>query len=340
MISTFFNQTLQWSNFWLQANSDNKNHDIHYFANKSFAAYVYQYPLVGGLKFWYIPRAFVVLNEKETDLENQEEAKLITDLLITIENEAKKNKIIFLKIDFNTNPEFCGIGTMLGGRGYKESTRKIQYIKTKILDLGELNTTIEKGQMEINTFDLTKFWDINQKQLTNIMDKRTRYGVRKGLQIPYIVDFTKDENTFNDFIKLHFSTAQRQGFTTFSFKYFKTLFQQNFTKVLTLRGEDGIARASWVGVDLNGSIHNIIGGNDTFSRENYGQYVLHLAAMNYFSKPGTFYDMGGMEEGKGYDLFKSGFVGENVDFYGPYDKSFNKIVYFLYNLYRKIKSKK
>ena len=148
MIINFFNQTKEWSNFWLQANSGDKNHDIHYFSNQFFAAYIYQYPLIGNLKFWYIPRAFIVKNDDNFNPSDDEKAKLIIDLLKTIENEAKKNKIIFLKLDFNTNPEFNGIATLLGSLDFRIANRKIQYTKTKILDLSQLQSN---GETDIKT---------------------------------------------------------------------------------------------------------------------------------------------------------------------------------------------
>lgn len=331
----YFNQTKEWSEFWLRANND-KNHQIIIFESNNLKAYVYQYPFCFKMYFWYLPRAVVLKNnfDLEADLK-QELEKLITD----INTKARQNnKIVFLKIDYDLSflhryiyddkcrdPE--GLLNDYPELKYQKATKKLQYQSTKIIDLKLLKPTD----------NICTFWQENTKWFNVNFDKRTRYGTRKALDSNWIYDTEKNIENFDAFYNLYLETSNRQGFTIHPKKYLKTLLFEPFSKLILLKQNNQI-HAAWFGVIINKSIINLYGANSMISRELYGQYFLHLLAIYGAVKEQCLeYDLGGLEEGKGYNLFKQGYKGEVKNFSESYDIIYSPITYYTYNTYKRTK---
>jgi lipid II:glycine glycyltransferase (peptidoglycan interpeptide bridge formation enzyme) len=339
MINPYLQQTAFWSRFFLQTNRNDSRHKIHIFESGYFEAIVYQYPLIGNKVFWYIPRAFAVKNSlDENDSDYIEEVK---NLLGKIEQKAKEQgNVVYLKLDFNQLSIFDGVATFLSLNGYTKSERKVQYLKTKILVFDEYFNIEGINQGDYSIHNIIKFWDQNQELFQKYMDKRTRYGVRKALQYPWKIKVEKTDFAIESFLKLHLETASRQKFYTFPKNYFDELFNLEESVLINLLDQENIPHASWLGINLNSTLYHLFGANDLVSRDNYGQYLLHLIVFYLtIEKHIIYYDLGGLEEDsqKGYNLFKKGFIGEDINFYGPYDKVFKPFWYKLYLSYRKFR---
>jgi len=280
----------------------------------------------------------------------------------------------------------------------QKSSKKLQYLQTLILDLNQLKLPVlakisknveiekfkireneknEKSQWEIDEGEnlelevekresqIATFWHQNDKIWLKIMDKRTRYGTRKAVEFGWQFSVEKSPENFEIFYNLAEETSLRQGFAIHSKNYLQKLFKQEFARIIVLFDKN-VAQAAWLGIwqleNKNSVLTNLYGGNSLISRDNYGQYFLHLAAiflaklesekLNLVedtdekkyqessqketekisqtenkipkeilksSQNQCFYDLGGLESGKGFDLFKKGYIGEIRNFVGPFD---------------------
>ena len=69
--------------------------------------------------------------------------------------------------------------------------------------------------------------------------------------------------------------------------------------------------------------------------------MLNLAAVYIGSENDSkTLDLGGTEEGKGFDMFKKGYKGTDWNFYGPFDIILDKWSYSLYNIAKAVKGLK
>lgn len=357
---TYFNQTSDWANFWIQANSD--NHNIHYIETEYMSCYVFEYPFVMGKKFWYIPRGF---NLKKPDViklltnpsKNASGQNALTDeifvninlILEQVTAKAKLNpEIAFIKFEINEFLLKCipvddlnlkSLTKKLKDKtdlNLKLSNKKLQYLSTRLINLGEVQKLI--GENRVISDVIEDFWTNNQKWFTANLDKRTRYGTRKALEYGWKISWAKSKENFEAFYSLHQDTSIRQKFSIHGREYLNTLFRLPFTKIVILRDKDENPQAAWLGIINQNTIIHLYGGNSQQSRENYGQYMLNLAAVYIGSENDCHtLDLGGTEEGKGFDMFKKGYKGQEWNFYGPFDIVLDKWSYNLYHIARAVK---
>ena len=333
--SPYFNQSLEWSEFWQKANNDSK-HKIQVFESKNLKAYVYQYPFILDKYFWYLPRGVILKNHSSLDDDLKQE---LENIILEISYKAKVNKhITFLKVDYDLNflhlyiyNDRCRSPKILLDEyeevAYIKSNKQLQYQSTKIIKLKEL----------VFTENIQTFWNKNNKWFNEYFDKRTRYGTRKSLELNWTYSDDKNIENFEAFYELYQETSKRQNFNIHSKSYLKTLLFQPCSKLIVLKNKNKI-HACWFGVIINQSIINLYGANSSTSRELYGQYLLHLFAIHNGIKENCLeYDLGGLEAGKGYDLFKQGYKGNIREFSETYDIIYLPIIYNLYHQYTKVK---
>jgi lipid II:glycine glycyltransferase (peptidoglycan interpeptide bridge formation enzyme) len=364
MIIPYFNQSKEWSSFWLQANSSDTNqHDIKYFEDENFATYIYDYPFVFGKRFWYIPRGIIVKNDQiETFLlspnlhtveSHKEYYDKLTTFLQTIVDSAQENKnVSYVKIEFGEIilplpllKTKVKIETQIINKfkqynfKYKlrQSKKKLQYTQTRVLDINALIKN--QASTTVVEYQLQDFWEYNQAWFNQNFDKRTRYGTRKSLQANWRVSKAKSRENFEAFYNLHVSTGKRQNFGVHSKFYLKTLMNMPYSRLIILRDHDEKPQAAWFGIVYNDTLINLYGGNSIISRDSYGQYLLHLAAISVAQENNCrYYDLGGMESGKGYNLFKEGYKGKDIVFNGPFDILLHPLIYNIYNIVRWMKN--
>ena len=312
----YFNQTINWAKFFLQAN--NSSHRIWIFEengdfvrnficnSQGFLDFknwfnfgkdenenenwliIYEYPWQFGQKMWYCPRLWCNFENKleidknenldKIQLENENETRKIkikfAKILTKIQKIAQKNQITFLKFELDLKTDLEDLeakkelenGNNLWQKILKNekienlkiinSDKKLQYLSTIILDLGELkigqnleNQTgklekeknkinvknvneleqkkgeVSKNDLQISNGKIQNFWSQNEKIWTKLLDKRTRYGSRKSLNF-WQIDSEKTEENFELFYNLCLETAKRQKFAIHPKKYLKTLFDQ------------------------------------------------------------------------------------------------------------------
>lgn len=324
---SYFNQTSQWSNFWQQANPI--RHRVVALAVNDLQVYAYEYPLFGNYRFWYLPRV-PIYDQKLVSKSD------LAQLLEKIIQSARQQKIVFIKSDWDS--EFCSKFETNQSQSWLQllqnlipktkiifSPKKLQYLSTKVI------LTKDLIEQPVETFDPQEFWNQNKVYFEQNMDKRTRYGTRKSLEQGWKVIATKTQSGFQDFYGLHSSTAVRQHFGIHDTSYLELLWKQDFSHAILLQDQQGQTQSVWLGILLNGSLVNLYGGNSLLSRELHGQYLIHLAALNMSKTMGAAtYDLGGMESGKGFDLFKQGYKGQMIEFQGPFDMILKPFIYSLY----------
>ena len=336
----YFNQTKEWTSFWKEANDD--NHKVIEIKTTKLHTFIYEYPFVAGKKFWYIPRGFNLLKDNTNKSEVERFVKKIVE-------QAKKSKISYIKLELAE--EFLEVAGLAGSevteilqnwglKNTKKSEKKLQYLSTKQINLEGIVIKKSRSQ-KLKMEQVAEFVETNQDWINQNMDKRTRYGNRKALKSEWQIDVSESRQTFEDFYELHRETGERQGFGVHAREYLHKLFEQDFSRLIVLRDAQGKAQSGWFGVSLNGVLVNLYGGNGLYSRDNYGQYLMHLVAMmRAKSEKCAFYDLGGLEEGKGFDLFKKGYQGEIINFTTPVDIVLDKWSYRVYNLVRRLRNRK
>jgi lipid II:glycine glycyltransferase (peptidoglycan interpeptide bridge formation enzyme) len=346
--SYYFNQTQDWANFWIQANDD--SHTLHYLEDQNFACYTYEYPLALGKKFWYIPRGFIA---RSPFININTWNKLATFINSIYAHAKQQGNVTFIKFELvqqlaqladpnnhSMSSEHVMIKLREHGlnRSVQVSGKKIQYLETLTLDLEGLSEPIINSKVGLRDA-VINFWEDNKDWFEKYFDKRTRYGTRRSFNYDWKVSIGKTKANFEDFYKLHISTSERQHFGIHSKEYLLELFEMSMSQLIVLRDEEEQVQASWFGIISEDSLIHLYGGNSQFSRDNYGQYMLHLTAL-FLGKQkecGT-YDLGGLENGKGFDLFKRGYLGNNINFYGPLDIPVDTLAYNTYKLGRFIKN--
>ena len=356
----YFNQTNEWADFWMQANGN--NHNIYFVETEYMSCYIYEYPFVMGKKFWYIPRGFTikkpdVIKLLSTPTKNLSGQNALTQeifgninlLLEEVSAKARNNtEIAFIKFEINEFLLKCipvddinlkSLTKQLNNNSsleIKSSKKKLQYLSTRLINLLDIKKHI--GQNRVIGDVIEDFWNSNQKWFTDNLDKRTRYGTRKALEYDWKISWAKSKENFEAFYSLHQDTSIRQKFGIHGREYLNTLFRLPFTKIVILRDKDENPQAAWLGIINQDSIIHLYGGNSQQSRENYGQYMLNLAAVYIGSENDCkTLDLGGTEEGKGFDLFKKGYKGTEWNFYGPFDIVLDKWSYNFYHLARAVK---
>ena len=184
---------------------------------------------------------------------------------------------------------------------------------------------------QITNQEIQNFWEQNEKIWTKLLDKRTRYGTRKSLNF-WQIDCDKTKENFEIFYNLCSETALRQNFAIHPKRYLKTLFDQEFVRIILLKNSENQVCSCWLGIILGHGLVNLYGGNNEISRSNYGQYFLHLTAILIAKKENCrFYDLGGIEEEKGFNLFKKGYLGQQKNFAGAFDLIFKPFNYQITN---------
>jgi FemAB family len=379
--SPHFLQTQSWADFWLEVNPDNHDYHwltttIGEFELRSL---IYEFPWQLGEKFWYIPKAGT-LNFTHDYSDNPKlncwDQISATDLeVLTLKHlnqayeEAKKNGLAFVKFDLNdglTNRlnlssnqfllEFCQ--SKLDNK-CQLSTKKIQYLSTFVADLRSipvqnydqilnLSGSDKLVESQTNLFNspfavsnLTDFWEESKAFWSGTNTNIRRY-TKKVLQSDWIISMTKSENNFEAFWKVYNSTKDRQNFKIHSKDYVKNLFDKPETHLIVMYDLENNPQSAWLGYQWCNNLVYLYGGNEEYSFNNHGQYLMHLAAI-YLARclKLDFYDLGGWESNTGYGKFKEQYKAEFRQFLGPIDlptKPFKfKVINTMVNLAKKIK---
>ena len=343
-MSKNFLQTVEWSQFWLAANSSHHNIiNITIENPEKYQAIAYQYPWKFKQTWLYIPRfgsGFTVDSRKEA-------RQIFKEFISKASQIGKEMSATLLKIDFdpkffnllkNEHDEGLTFLSSITNQQIVPSPRKINYLSTIVLNLEDVISGNFFDIKKPNNTELVDFFKLNGKFWKNTNQNIRRY-TRKALELEWTVEI--DGNNFEEWYKIHKETSERQSFATHSRYYLEQLYKQDFTSSIILRDSQGAARAGWLGGVFGDTIVYLHGGNTQDSFDKFGQYLVHLVAIAIGSqKRCRFYDLGGWEEGKGFSKFKEGYRGEVEVYPGTFDVVLKEPDYFLTRISQWLKTRK
>jgi lipid II:glycine glycyltransferase (peptidoglycan interpeptide bridge formation enzyme) len=321
-------------------------HKTIIFKTENLKCSVYQYPWHGGY-MWYtgIGPSFDpnILSNFEKKLKISEE---YFELLSEISKEAKKQKIVFLKLDLNDNfASFIDINDnnlqeFLKQRKYKTNiiASQLQFKEIAYLDLDILN----KIENRKNSYELVEFVDFYQPLLAKFSKTRRQelgYVFKKYLNKKLTLNIEKTKENFEGFWKVHQVTSIRHNITTNSKEYCYKLLHEDFSRIIVGYDEMGEPCCGWYGLKLDESMIYLLGGNNEISMANQWQHMLHIKALNMAYNEGCkIYDFCGYSKGTGYGNYKDRFNPEIRSFVGPIDIIFKPLKYNLIFYIKKVKN--
>jgi Acetyltransferase (GNAT) domain len=337
----YFLQAYDWTKFWESVN--NKPHEIFKFqvSNKDFvlSTVVYQYPWYLGQKFWYIAKGGVLSqrqikdNDKTriknkdqnrwNDIKKQDLLSLFWELNKEIYNQAKQQQLCYIKADWeesltqrlelHDNQDLLNFYKTKYSR-VKISNKIIQYLQTMTLDM----TLIPQGQA-FGLNQLSEFYEYSKLLWNNTNTNVKRY-TKKSLTLDWQISVDKTDDNFEAFWQVYSQTKDRQAFVTQSKEYTKRLFDQDFSRIIILRNGAGEPCCVWQGIVFGDTFVYLSGGNNQYSFDNYGQYLMHLVAVWLGYCEGLqIYDLGGYDKTKGFGRFKENYKGQIRTFLGDVD---------------------
>ena len=355
-----FLQTNDWAQFWLEANPTNHNFHTHTTTNDEFelTSLIYEFPWHFNQKFWYIPKTGTLSYSNDYSDEpnnincwDKIPTHELNNLVIRHFNEilqrAKQSSMAFVKFDLNdgltnrlglhTTTELLEFSQANIDNKARLSTKKIQYLKTFVADIrsipnqnfGDILNLQNSDQLletKNNLFNapfavanLKHFWNDSKNYWATTNTNIRRY-TKKVLDKDWTVSMCKSEANFEAFWQVYNSTKDRQNFVIHSREYVHQLFQKPQSHLIILSDVDGVPQSAWLGYSWGNSLIYLYGGNEQFSFDNYGQYLIHLCAIYLAKCLGlSFYDLGGYEEGTGYGRFKEQYKAEFREFLGSID---------------------
>ncbi len=327
----YFLQNLAWSTFWQRVNRGNHKVFIFKVNDKNFSleTLVYQYPWYFGQKLWYVAKGGILKNLVSEEINNwdsilnQDIEKLFWDLNQSIFIKAKKSNICYVKVDWEegltqkleleNNFELLNFYRSKHS-AVKISNKIIQYLQTMTLDL----TLIPSGQ----TFalsSLSEFYEYS-KPLWNATNSNVKRYTKKSLTLGWQISTEKSDENFEAFWQVYSATKDRQAFATQTKEYTKNLFDQDFSRIIILRNGAGEPCCVWQGIVFGKTFVYLSGGNNQYSFDNYGQYLMHLIAIWLgYCEHLQVYDLGGYDQTKGFGRFKENYRGNIRTFLGDID---------------------
>ncbi|MDD3190966.1 MAG: peptidoglycan bridge formation glycyltransferase FemA/FemB family protein [Candidatus Pacebacteria bacterium] len=288
-----------------------------------------------GLKYWYIPRGPVTMEEEACKSEENfgesklcaasrdEEIGLMTFILVEIKKEARKKGVIFLRMDPAWDKKFSFIFSEMG---LMSVGGIVQPKDTLILDIRK-----------------------NEDELLCEMKQKTRYNVRlaekKGVKI-LAQDFS--EKNFEDFWGLTMETAKRDGITTHDREYYHEMLRmlgsgsEGLEAKLYSARYEGKTIAANIVLRFGDCAIYLHGASSDKSRNLMAPYLLQWNQIKDMKNAGCkSYDFWGITiddenpKWRGITRFKKGFGGKEVSYVGVYDLPVNKILYSIYSRTKK-----
>jgi Acetyltransferase (GNAT) domain len=361
----YFLQQYNWTKFWQSVND--KPHEIFNFqvSNNDFilSTVVYQYPWYFGQKFWYIAKGGVLsqkpvkdsdktriknkIQNRWNDISTQDLGQLFCELNQEIYRQAKSQGICYIKADWEegltqklelkTNSDLLNYYKSKYS-GVKISNKIIQYLQTMTLDM----TQIPRSQ-DFELSQLAEFYEYSNS-LWNTANSNIKRYTKKSLSLGWQISVDKTDENFEAFWQVYSQTKDRQAFVTQSKQYTRQLFDQDFSRIIILRNGAGEPCCVWQGIVFGNTFVYLSGGNNQYSFDNYGQYLMHLVAVWLGYCEGLqVYDLGGYDKTKGFGRFKENYKGQIRTFLGDIDIPVNKFMFSLIDggieLVKKIKGR-
>jgi len=240
------------------------------------------------------------------------------DVLDFLFDYAKKNKIIFIKIEPNV---------------LKSEIRNSQFV----------NLLIVKSQHPLfpswtQILDLTK----SEGELLKSFHSKTRYNIRLAEKKGVVIKEMSNEEGFKIFSKLYFDTCKRQKYFGHTPEYHQIIWnnlKKDFAHILIAFYND-VPLASYELFYFKNTLYYPYGGTSIEYRNLMASNLLMWEAIKLGKKLGaTKFDMWGSlgpnydpsNDWAGFTRFKEGYNTKFTDFVGSYDLIINPIFYKIYN---------
>jgi lipid II:glycine glycyltransferase (peptidoglycan interpeptide bridge formation enzyme) len=364
----YFLQTRIWADFWKENNPS--PHDYYEIESKNsiiinaingeprelqLATLIYQFPWEFGQRFWYIPKGFWAMIGDEQIEWNQVDVEdlevLFVNFLRQIFELAKQKGVVFVKIDLEEGlTHWLNIESKEDLSKFLEhylpyranlKTKIIQYLRTITLDLQLVDGGKVKDDLELDK--LESFYK-NSQEFWATTNQNVRRYTKKSLSLNWQISTDKTIENFEAFWEIYNYTKDRHGFVIQERDYLQSLYSKDYSRIIVLR-QDGKVHGVWFGIVVNGTLTYLYGGNDEVSFDNYGQYLIHLVAVQIAVREGVnYYDLGGYDDTKGFGKFKEGYRGQLRNFLGPVDIVIDPLKYSVINpiikLVKALKGKK
>ncbi|MBU2474424.1 peptidoglycan bridge formation glycyltransferase FemA/FemB family protein [Patescibacteria group bacterium] len=246
----------------------------------------------------------------------------IIDLLFNeIQKIAKNENAIFLRFE----PQF----------GFQ----------SKIENRLPAETFVQEGKSSIvKTFDvqpsktLILNLDKSEEDMLKAMRQKTRYNIRlsekKGVKIR-----EANVNEFDKFWELIKKTSKRDGFRLHDKMYYQKMLEPAMVKLFLAEYKNNTVAAN-IMVFFGDTVTYLHGASSTEHRNIMAPYILQWHCIKLAKKLGyRYYDFYGIDDKKwpGVTRFKNGFNGDKIEHPGTFDLIFNKKLYLVYEIMRKLK---
>jgi lipid II:glycine glycyltransferase (peptidoglycan interpeptide bridge formation enzyme) len=285
------------------------------------AASVIEHKLPFGMRYWYLPRGPVAA----ADATEKERIRALEALLRFLRKAAKKNGVIFVRMDPPVPAERRGEWERLG---LKPITGSVQPKDTLLLDLAREEEDILGG-----------------------MKPKTRYNIRLARKKGVAAGAEKfSEENFGEFWKLMEETSRRDGIVLHGREYYRQMLRALEAEGGALRCRLYLARYEGRAIAANLVLFfgdyavYLHGASSSTLRNLMAPYLLQWKQICDAKAAGCrTYDFWGITVGdrqprwEGITRFKKGFGGKEASYAGVFDLVINRFFYGLYTRFRKIR---
>lgn len=277
--------------------------------NVSFLTLLIKQSLPFSFFYFYSPRGPIFLNSETKEIP--------ADFLIYLKELVKGKKLIFWRFEpvnvFNLRMENL------------IRTKDVQPAKTWILNLEE-----------------------KEDELLKKMHYKTRYNIRlairRGVKIRCANEKTL-ENDIKTFLGLLHQTKKRHKFKPYSDSYYLTMIKElgkdrKFLKLYLAEYKGNILAANIV-IFFGDTVTYLHGASSNKFRNLMAPHLLQWKTIQQAKASGyKYYDFWGIDEKKwpGITRFKKSFGGKEKNYLGTFDLVFNKKLYKIYQLIKRLKS--
>ncbi|MEO6509321.1 MAG: peptidoglycan bridge formation glycyltransferase FemA/FemB family protein [Patescibacteria group bacterium] len=245
------------------------------------------------------------------------------DSLEFLINYAKKNSILFVKIEPNVGKESSPIPQQ---SNLIRSTHPLFPAWTQILDLKP-----------------------SEEELLKNLKSKTRYNIRLAEKKGVVIKEQSDEEGFKIFSKLYFETTKRQKYFGHDQHYQKTIWNhmKNGKAHILIAYYEDTPLASYELFFFNNVLYYPYGGSSEAYRNLMGANLLMWESIRLGKKLGAeSYDMWGSlspdypetDPWAGFTRFKEGYNTQFYQFVGTYDLVANQSLYSLYGVLNKVRN--
>jgi lipid II:glycine glycyltransferase (peptidoglycan interpeptide bridge formation enzyme) len=187
-----------------------------------------------------------------------------------------------------------------------------------------------------------------EEQLLKNMHQKTRYNIRVAEKKGVKIEVKDDDETFKKYLKLHFETANRQGFYSHNQIYHQTLWkmlkESGMVKIVTATYQKKLLSA-WFLVIFKDTIYYVYGASSIEHKEVMANNLVAWEGIKLGQSLGLkTFDMWGALGPKapdndpwmGFHRFKQGYGGRLVTYLGSYDLVFNDPLYWAFTTIDKL----